>query len=66
MRRRARILEAICRLDYRPNAAARQMVGKRLNTIQMRIALINGESPRGVHELLAPELIVRATTAPPP
>jgi len=42
------------------------MVGKRLNTIQMRIALINGESPRGVHELLAPELIVRATTAPPP
>lgn len=30
---RERILEAMRRLDYRPNAAARRMVGKRLNTI---------------------------------
>ena len=30
---RERILEAIRRLGYRPNAAARRMVGKRMNTI---------------------------------
>lgn len=30
---RARVLEAMHRLNYRPNAAARRMVGKRMNTI---------------------------------